>query len=42
MLGAGIVSYCPIRYPYAPIASSTDSIVLFTEGILSIFKAPLW
>jgi hypothetical protein len=41
MLGAGVVSYFPIRYPYAPVVSSNNAFVLFTEGILSIFKAPL-
>lgn len=42
ILMTGIISYFPIRYPYAPIALK-GAANLFGEGVLSIFKAPiLW
>lgn len=40
ILMTGIISYFPIRYPYAPIALK-GAANLFSEGVLSIFKAPL-
>lgn len=43
ILTAGIISYLPVRYPYAPNAAAKGAGGLLTEGVLSVFKAPiLW